>query len=386
MKRQLIKMALGVLLCVLAFCSTWAHADTSLRKHALYNNAGRPVVGAIRWDGWNEWDVWQRAFDPPQWRYRLPFFASVGPDGKARMREDSQEVIDKEIAYAKAGGLDYWAFDWFHPDGWPPNSERMAKCLQLYLSSKHKMDINYCLIILGGPHLGPKEELSTKTLDYLVLRFRDSNYQKVMGNRPLVYFFEIADVVKYMGSIESAREWLRSLRQKTIAAGLGSPYYVVMTFCPPEGAQQVNMLGCDALGSYSAFAPENDNKEYPYATLTERNLKFWRDCKATGKQVVPTVNTGWDYRPAKRPEYPELIQSRNMNADWIHAATPRQIADHLRTGVRWVKLNPDACPANTLLIYAWNELGEGGWLVPTLQEGTARLDAISKVLGAGPCR
>jgi hypothetical protein len=70
----------------------------------------RPVVGAIRWDGWNEWDVWQRSFDPPEWHYRLPFFASIGPDGKALVREDSQEVIDKEIAYAKAGGLDYWAF------------------------------------------------------------------------------------------------------------------------------------------------------------------------------------------------------------------------------------------------------------------------------------
>lgn len=39
-----------------------------------------------------------------------------------------------------------------------------------------------------------------------------------------------------------------------------------------------------------------------------------------------------------------------------------------------------------VLIYAWNELDEGGWLVPTLPppdgEGTARIDALRKVTNA----
>jgi len=37
-----------------------------------------------------------------------------------------------------------------------------------------------------------------------------------------------------------------------------------------------------------------------------------------------------------------------------------------------------------VLIYAWNEFDEGGWLVPALPpphgEGTARIDALRKVL------
>jgi len=377
LQRQLISIILNTLLCtavaVPVIASAKANVDQS-RKSAL-----RPVVGAIRWDGWNEWDVWQRAFDPPEWKYRLPFFAKIGPDGKAIVREDSQKVIDKEIAYAKAGGLDYWAFGWYHPDGWPPHSKHMAKCFQLYLSSKHKMDINYCLIIFGGLHLGPKLELP-QTTDYLVQRLGDANYQKVMGNRPLVYFYEIAEIVKYMGSDESAREWITSLRQKSIAAGAGNPYFVVMTYWAPSGAELVEKFGCDAIGTYTGFAPGNDNKEYPYSTLAEHNINFWNTCKATGKQVVPTVNTGWDYRPMKRPEYPELMSSRDLNADWIAQATPTQLADHIIAGVRWIKANPETCPSSALLIYAWNELSEGGWLVPTLSEGTARLDAMSKAL------
>ena len=33
-----------------------------------------------------------------------------------------------------------------------------------------------------------------------------------------------------------------------------------------------------------------------------------------------------------------------------------------------------------VLIYGWNENDEGGWLTPTLNEGSARLDALRRVL------
>ncbi len=49
-------------------------------------------------------------------------------------------------------------------------------------------------------------------------------------------------------------------------------------------------------------------------------------------------------------------------------------------GLKWNAAHPEAAEANALLIYAWNENDEGGWLVPTLGEGSARLDAIREVL------
>ena len=36
-----------------------------------------------------------------------------------------------------------------------------------------------------------------------------------------------------------------------------------------------------------------------------------------------------------------------------------------------------------MLVYAWNENSEGGWLVPTLGEGTARVDALAAAKAAG---
>ena len=53
-------------------------------------------------------------------------------------------------------------------------------------------------------------------------------------------------------------------------------------------------------------------------------------------------------------------------------------------GVSWFKNHPAKNGAELVLIYAWNEFDEGGWLVPALPppdgEGTARLDALRKVL------
>ena len=46
----------------------------------------------------------------------------------------------------------------------------------------------------------------------------------------------------------------------------------------------------------------------------------------------------------------------------------------------WVRSNREVAEAQTIMIYAWNESDEGGWLVPTKTEGTARLDAIREAL------
>jgi hypothetical protein len=41
-----------------------------------------------------------------------------------------------------------------------------------------------------------------------------------------------------------------------------------------------------------------------------------------------------------------------------------------------VASSPTSASAQTILVYAWNELAGGGWLVPTLSEGTAKLAGL----------
>ena len=65
-------------------------------------------------------------------------------------------------------------------------------------------------------------------------------------------------------------------------------------------------------------------------------------------------------------------------------ATPTEIAAHLGRALDFVKTHPDVCTANTIIMYAWNEHDEGGWLCPTRtpsgQPDASRLDALQAIL------
>jgi len=72
-------------------------------------------VGAIRWDAWhgpasNVGLTVEKTLAPARWHYRLPFFGKVTGENAVEARGDTQEIMDREIEYAHAAGLDYWAF------------------------------------------------------------------------------------------------------------------------------------------------------------------------------------------------------------------------------------------------------------------------------------
>ena len=59
--------------------------------------------------------------------------------------------------------------------------------------------------------------------------------------------------------------------------------------------------------------------------------------------------------------------------------TPEEIAQNLRNALTWVKNHKNATEANTILVYAWNEFDEGGWLCPTLGNNMDRINAFRKI-------
>ncbi len=257
----------------------------------------------------------------------------------------------------------------------------MTRCLDLYLSSNHRMDINYCLVLLAGGegmkgdyHLGSKDEWPA-TSDYLVQRFSDANYQKVLGKRPLVYFFETENWMPLWGSRDAVRGAWKLLADKCAAKGLGRPYVAGMVFDPGTGERLLDEQGLDAISAY-ANPGGNDSKEQPYTALAAQNRWFWNACAATGRHFIPTVNAGWDFRPEKNHGF----SYRNADADWFTPPTPAELAGHLQSAIDWVAKHGDLCEANAVIVYAWNEINEGGWLVPTIKEGTARVEAVGRVL------
>lgn len=57
-------------------------------------------------------------------------------------------------------------------------------------------------------------------------------------------------------------------------------------------------------------------------------------------------------------------------------------SQNVQKAVAWVNARPDAAPARAILIYAWNENDEDGWLVPTRGDGDWRVRAVGQALRA----
>ncbi|MGQ9651753.1 MAG: hypothetical protein ACUVXJ_16745 [Phycisphaerae bacterium] len=347
--------------------------NLSAQQSRPYHEAARPIVGAIRWDAWfgNKGVVGNavhRSLGPSKWHNRLPFYAKANGDQAVEIDGTPQAVMDREIDYAAAAGLDYWAFVTYAAD------DPLSLALTRYLSSPCRAKIGFCLVTECARW--PNQAF----VDRVVSLMQEPGYQRVLDGRPLLYLgFINGEWLEKLGGVEGFRRVLDSFQVTVTAKGLPKPYIVVMDFDPQQGKKWAEALGCDAISSYVAGLGKG---LIPYARMVENVGHFWEECRSTGAQVVPIVVAGWDPRPRVEKPMPwgSPYQSHDGEVDRSEPAEPAAIADHLRRGLRWLETHRDAAQAQIAIIYAWNEFDEGGWLAPTLSEGAARLDAIARVL------
>lgn len=341
-----------------------------------------PIVGAIRWDGWYGANVVVQqtaaALGQRKYHFRLPWFARVLGDDKVQIDGDSQAVVKQEIAYAAQAGLNYWAF----VDYWDELPD-MHIALNRYLAAKDKRGVRYCFVEEGArlDHVG------VAGWPRLVQHFRQADYQTVLDGRPLLFVF-----------VKTAKlgkpEW-NELKKQTVAAGLKPPYLVLMGWNPAQDFKDMATLGFDAVSAY-ARGGSYSMKQPSYAeqcAMIRRDR--WEKCGALRIPSVTFASAGWDTRP--RNERPLSWMKGKVKAEpdptppaqqqpLIDAvtATPDELTAHLREAIEWTRSNRDLNPANAIIIYAWNEHDEGGWLQPTLgAEGKpdeSRIKALSRLL------
>jgi hypothetical protein len=328
----------------------------------------RPSVGAIRWDAWSGGGVTEQVeqtLSPEKHRHRLPWFATLDASGRARIDASADGIMEQEIAYAKAAGLNYWAFLTY------PEGDAMSSALARYLRSPKRADLGFCLILhqtLSVPAARWPAERD-RTLKLL----QEPGYQKV-GSRPLVFAFDLKT------DNPAIRQRFAELRTAAKAASL-APYFVFMGWNPARDYQTHSAEGFAAVSAYAH--PGTEPVFARYAEAFEQHA--WANARANQIPYVPLVTTGWDKRP--RQDHPvswEKDAAYAKQPTFPAAATPTEIAAHLRRALAFVQANSAVCPANTIIVYAWNEHDEGGWLCPTWtpsgQPDTSRLDAIRSVL------
>jgi hypothetical protein len=345
------------------------------------------LVGAIRWDAWYGTgavvQAVERSLGQPKYHFRLPWFARLLGGDKVRINGDSPGVMEQEIACAARAGLSFWAFLNYWQD-----SADLGIGLKNYLAAADKKGVRYCLLEEGGR----LDRIGTEAWGSLVEHFRSPDYQKVLGGRPLLFVY-------IKPRLLGRADW-DELRRQTAAAGLPPPYLVLMGWNLEQDAKDMAELGFDALSAYArggAYSMEQPSYKEQGRLLKERLWDQWE------KKRIPCVtlaSAGWDTRPRNErpPEWikdlklepaPESVPSEQQRPllDSV-TGTPAEVASHVFDAVQWTRAHRDINPANAVIVYAWNEHDEGGWLQPTL--GTdglpdeERIRALEKVLRLSP--
>ena len=143
---------------------------------------------------------------------------------------------------------------------------------------------------------------------------------------------------------------------------------------PPGGGPQGGAAGrghcrlrrrrCEAVG-YTHTTHYNivpgyaaGSEEHTYAELVEAHQRAWR-----GSREQPYI------RPHRRLGQASLGRDRGLGQKpgwYFPDRTPEQFATALESAVEWMDRHPDQTTAERIvLLYAWNEFGEGGYLAPT---------------------
>jgi hypothetical protein len=210
----------------------------------------------------------------------------------------------------------------------------------------------------------------------------DPRYAKLSNSRPLLYFFAAdGKWISHFGSPDEARVKFDALRDSFKHALGENPYLVLFAGNPAKSAALAKTLGMDAISLYADWVGEGQ-REVPFSDYKTHQENTIRSFSKVDYPFVPLIATGWDTRP--EIDYGArygIGKTRDRRTSW----TAKPTADDLRAATLALLTeyrSSVACKnqVGTAVIYAWNELSEGGWLVPTIGEGRERLQGLGSAL------
>ncbi len=296
-------------------------------------------------------------------------------------KDDTVEIMEQQIDLAAKGGLSFWSFCWYWSEAGGHDTDPHNAALGLYLQAKNRSQLQFCLLVANhkGYRIGPKDwpELTKRWIAF----FKEPTHLTVDG-KPLIIIFSPKELLAAYGTPEAVKAALDQLRADAKAAGLPG---VSIAACALPGP----LYGWDPIAPYIAcgydlFTGYNysgagkkvpNSIEQPFANMIPGHEEIWKSfAERVALPYVPLVTTGWDKRPWEALDLPAAKQSR-VYPD----RSPALVEEMIRKAIQWVRANPTHTTAEKLiLLYAWNENGEGGYLTPTKAEGSAYLDTVLK--------
>jgi len=341
-------------------------------------------VGAIRWDAWHGAKgvpgvAVEKTLGPSRWHGRLPVCAQVVAPDSVRIACDSNEQMQLEIDQAADAGISYFAFVAYAED------DPMSLGLKAYLNAPNRRRVGFALVSEIDKWGG--RSLYRPVVERFVRLMRETGYQRTPDGRPLFFlgFIRDDDIARRFGGRDGARQAIEELRRLARNAGLPNPYIVLMERQVARAAGLARDLGLDAVSAYAVA--DNSVHGGSYRQLSSLVEQWWTDAQASNLPLVPPVMTGWDRRPRilNPLSWERGVYSDEQMLRYYEPPSQAELQSHLSSAMNIANRYPGAVPARTVIVYAWNEFDEGGWLAPTRGDNSSRLQAVRAAID-GSCR
>jgi len=322
--------------------------------------AERLLVGTYYFDGWSGMRSSKSAFSEyPEAPTHLT--KKLFNNFSERMpiwgwRDDEVSIMEHQIDLASENGIDFFMFCWYFSDNKGAininkiESDALHTSIQLFMKARNKHKMKFAVMITnhsGSEIIGKDQWIAT--MEYLSTHyFNDPQYLKV-NDCPVVEFYVPTP----------AHDNILDLRNVVKKNGYEDLCFFSCGKFFPDA--QIN-------GWYNIREKESGiSEERNYTLLTSHVEKCWY-WKPNNYNVIPVVMAGWDKRPWENKES-SLYYTRR---------SPKLFKNHFEQAVKCIQSSHPKIPM--IMIYAWNEIGEGGYLVPTLGDPKAQyLKQIKKV-------
>lgn len=287
-------------------------------------------------------------------------------------RNDSQKIMERQIDLAAENGVDFFLFCWYWKDNKGPininaiENLSLHKSMELYLKAKNKHKVKFALLVAN--HQGSEiigTENWQEAVKFWTQYFKDPQYITADG-KPLVVLFGTGDEALGNAELAAMQETAKKegFRNGLAIAGCGGGARNKQGF---THTTHYNVIPGYAAGS----------EEHKFRELVDATKAQWIGTEQ--QPYIPLLTAGWDKRPWEGPD------GLNQKEGWYYPdSTPEQFKGFLKDAIQWMDDNPTKTTKERLvLIYAWNELGEGGYLVPTKGDKEAAKLKMIKAVSEG---
>ena len=322
----------------------------SLAAGAVVANAAPAVpavqLGAYYFDGWSGRN--KADGDPAQpWAKGAPThltkaLAEQYADRQPLWgwRSDTPEIMRRQIDLAADHGLAFWAFCWyFQPKPQAVADDPKHTGLRLFLAAPNNERLRFCLLVANHDSYQLKTlERWRQAAEYWLPYLRHPRAVTV-GGKPLVILFDPKDALpEGMAAVEAAARaaGLPGVAFAGCGVNLSAPFTVTTRY---------NVSG----GWMKGW------QEFPFPQVLQNHSQAWKGTPA--QRHIPCGIVGWDRRPWETAE---------RGSYFYTGRTPALFGQHVRDLIAWMNAHPGEITEERLaLLYAWNEIGEGGSLLPS---------------------